>query len=236
MSKLYIIISILLLTCQQSHAIDIGASDTTNVLRHTVSLGISIGTTGVGLELGKMLFNNKRFQGRVGATYMQFQKPLTVELNSKSIINIDPDLRFNQFFLAADYYFFRKSAIRGFLGISYLYNFNVSAFIDTNTGIKIDNIEVSPEDFGEINFQIKWNKVAPFIGLGFGRIIPKRRVNFNTEFGVYYMGKPQIKSEYFGVLDITNVDELIPKIEKNIAGYSYLPFMNFKVRVRIGKH
>jgi len=209
-------------------------ADSTIVHKHGVSIGISLGTNGLGLELGRSLFKKQNTFLRIGTTYLQYHRLFNVELNAKSTINVEPDLKFNQFFVLSQYYPFRKTSFHVLGGISYLYNFNVSAFVDTNTGINIEGVEVNAEDFGEINVKVNWNKIVPFIGFGIGRVIPKGKVGFNAEIGCYYMGSPKIKSEYFGILDTTNADELIPIIERNIRDYSYLPFINFKVRYRIG--
>lgn len=209
--------------------------DSTNVHKHNVSIGLSVGTIGPSIEVATNISKNNRFFGRLGTSYLQYQNLFKVDLNSKSTINVEPDLKFNQIFLAADYYPFKKSSFHLFLGTSYIYNFNVSSFIDTDTGINIEGVEVNAEDFGEINLRIDWNKIVPFVGLGIGRVVPRRRVGFNFELGCYYMGKPKIVSNYFGVLDTTNADELIPIIERNIKDYSFLPFINFKLKFRITK-
>ncbi len=208
-------------------------ADSTNVHKHNVSIGVSLGTNGLGLELAKTSPYKKIFW-RVGTTYLQYHRLFNVNLNTKSTINIESDLKFNQIFLATQFYPFKKVSFHLIGGVSYLYNFNVSAFVDTNTGISFEGVEVNAEDFGEISVKVDWNKFVPFVGFGFGRVIPKRRLSFNGEIGCYYMGSPKIISEYFGILDTTNADELIPIIERNIKDYSYLPFINFKVRYRIG--
>ncbi|MBB6002404.1 hypothetical protein [Arcicella rosea] len=208
-------------------------ADSTNVHKHNGSIGVSLGTNGLGLEFAKAT-RFKKIYWRVGTTYLQYHRLFNVNLNTKSTINIESDLKFNQIFLASQIYPFQKSSFHLIGGASYLYNFNVSAFIDTNTGISYEGVEVNAEDFGEISIKVDWNKIVPFVGFGFGKIIPRKRLSFNGEIGCYYMGSPVIKSEYFGILDTTNADELIPIIERNIKDYSFLPFINLKIRYSIG--
>lgn len=207
-------------------------ADSTNVHQHHVSIGISVGTNGLGVEIAKPTRFKKIFL-RAGATYLQYHRLFDVNLNTQSTINIEAGVKFNQLFGAAQLYPFRKSSFHLITGASYLYNFNLAAFIDTNTGINFEGIEVNAEDFGEISLNIDWYKIVPFVGFGFGKMIPSKRLSFNGELGCYYMGSPKITSEYFGILDITNADELIPILERNIKGYSFLPFINFKIRYGI---
>ena len=42
---------------------------------------------------------------------------------------------------------------------------------------------------GNANADVRVNSVRPYLGLGVGRLVPKRRVGFRAEFGCHFMGK-----------------------------------------------
>lgn len=46
---------------------------------------------------------------------------------------------------------------------------------------------------GVLDLRLKTNVVKPYIGIGFGRAIPKRRVNVAFDLGVQFHGKPRLE-------------------------------------------
>ena len=45
---------------------------------------------------------------------------------------------------------------------------------------------------GDINADLRCNSFRPYLGLGFGRVVPKNRLGFRWEIGCQYMGKLKI--------------------------------------------
>ena len=74
--------------------------------------------------------------------------------------------------------------------------------------------------------------MKPYLGLGWGRSIPKTAVSFQFEFGVWYHGKPKLVIDestprYNGNnidADVTkDVDDIMDKVEK-IPVYPQISF------------
>jgi hypothetical protein len=207
--------------------------DTLTSSNHKKSIGVIFGTNGVGVEINYLLPRNEKVGLRLTGAYIGYQKQNTVKLNPKSSLVIDPDISFGQILLAGTYSPFKKRVFSIVAGVAYLYNFKLAAFANTDTGLDFSGTQIAAEDFGHVNLEIKWNKIAPYVGFAFGRVVPRKRVGLGVEMGCYYLGHPHIQTDYTGVLEITNVDEVIPQIEKNITNYSFLPSINFKVRYRL---
>ena len=203
--------------------------DSVKVKGFTKSIGISFGTLGGGINFAHRLPKNNQLFLKGGLTYIGYGKLYNYNYNSKTIIRIDPDLRMGQGYLGIDYTPFKKSSLYLTTGIAYFYNSKFAAFTDTDTGFDTKDLVLSAEDFGKINFELQWNKLAPFLGFGFGRAVSKKRVGVGFEFGSYYIGSPKILLEYTGVLDLTNIDEILPQVEKNMKGYAFLPYLKFSV-------
>lgn len=51
---------------------------------------------------------------------------------------------------------------------------------------------VVSDDQGAINVDMKVNSFKPYLGIGFGRPIPKKTLDFSFDFGVQFWGKPSL--------------------------------------------
>ena len=212
--------------------------DTARNFTNNSSVSIFAGVTGLGLELSYLILPSNRLYLRGGISHIGYSKLYNFEFNPRSFIKIDPDLKLGIVYLGLDYLPFKKSSLYVTTGVGYTYNMRTAIVANTTTGLDISGTFISAEDFGKINFEIKWNKITPFIGIGIGRAVPKRRFGVSAELGSYYIGSPKLQMEYTGILEITNIDEALPKIEKNMAGYAFLPYLLVKFRygIHLGKN
>ena len=70
----------------------------------------------------------------------------------------------------------------------------------------------------------------PYLGIGWGRMIPGKIVNFLTELGVQFEGTPELYTDY-GEIDesITEDDNTFNKVANALKVYPTLTFrINFK--------
>lgn len=59
-------------------------------------------------------------------------------------------------------------------------------------GASLGNYFIEPDAQGNIDASIKVWKFRPYVGLGFGRIVPKSRINCLFDLGVQFWGSPQV--------------------------------------------
>ena len=60
-------------------------------------------------------------------------------------------------------------------------------------GLEMSDYFLAPDNNGHVDASIRVNKVRPYIGLGVGRMVPKKsRLTCNFDFGVQFWGKPEI--------------------------------------------
>ena len=58
---------------------------------------------------------------------------------------------------------------------------------------KLGDYNIMPDDEGNASAYIQVKKVRPYVGLGFGRVVPdKSRLNFQFDLGVQLSGKPHV--------------------------------------------
>ncbi len=60
-------------------------------------------------------------------------------------------------------------------------------------GLKVGDYFLAPDQNGHVDARIKVNAVRPYLGIGFGRMVPKNsRVTCNFDLGVQFWGKPKV--------------------------------------------
>lgn len=103
------------------------------------------------------------------------------------IFNIYPFAHSSSFFVAAGAYF-GGSSIIGLTGHSNQLAGQRDAFLE------IGDYKLPIDANGNVNGSLRAKSFRPYLGLGFGRPLPKGRLNFGVELGVQFMGKTKIYS------------------------------------------
>ncbi len=101
-------------------------------------------------------------------------------------------------------------------------------------GLKAGDYIIEPDAQGQIDGSIRVNKFRPYIGLGFGRAVPRHRINFCFDLGVQFWGKPSViandkkvtKGDLEGDADI---DKTFNAIDKMVV----CPVLSFRIIGRI---
>lgn len=99
---------------------------------------------------------------------------------------------------------------------------------------KLGDYNLMPDDNGNANAYIKVNNIRPYVGLGFGRAVPKSRVGFQFDLGAQFWGNPKV---YNGV----NGQQLTSEgakgedggVLKVISDISIFPVLSFRLTGRI---
>lgn len=89
-------------------------------------------------------------------------------------------------------------------------------------------VDMLPED-GEIEVAMKVKKVKPYLGIGFSRAVPKRRIGFNVDCGVMFHGTPEIETNVDALNDMLK-DEGVYDIMDKVVIY---PVISFRLVGRI---
>lgn len=112
------------------------------------------------------------------------------------------------------------------------YNRNFGANYE-NIGIKLGDYLLTPDENGNARATLNTKKFKPYVGLGFGRAIPKKRVNFKFDLGAMFWGTPDVV-DHNGVSlskqDWEGKDGGAFRIIQKIKVY---PVLNFRIAGRI---
>ena len=74
-------------------------------------------------------------------------------------------------------------------------------------GIHLGENFIGANELGNVDAFVKINKVKPYVGIGFGRAVPKHRLGLDFDLGVMFHGTPKIDSSNGNISDALN-DEL----------------------------
>lgn len=91
---------------------------------------------------------------------------------------------------------------------------------------ELDKYDVKFDDNGNISGDIRVNKLRPYVGLGFGRLVPQHRVSCRFEMGCQFMGKMKIYQSDKEVMidDLNDADDDLSKVINRLKVYPVLKF------------
>jgi hypothetical protein len=218
MKKLLLICATALFGFGQAHA-QLDADDY-GFLNH-VSFGVSAGTTGIGFQLAAPL--SASFAVRAGYSFMpkfKYSKDFSLSGNTgaftKDRVDIEGKLNMGDFSLLFDWYPSKKSSFRFtagfFAGNKTLVEVNnKEAFVKDNykgkAGIELGEYNpANPQSEsrytmmtdaeGNVKAELKVNSFKPYLGIGFGRAVPRKRIGLQLDLGVQFWGKPELESNF----------------------------------------
>lgn len=123
----------------------------------------------------------------------------------------------------------------GVLGDLAKYNNDVEAGLYPGAekiGVELGDYLLEPDDDGNVQASIKTASFKPYLGIGFGRAVPKKRVGFMFDLGVQFWGTPKV---YCFDKRLTDEDTNGGDggIIKTISKIKVYPTMNFRICGRI---
>jgi hypothetical protein len=204
-----------------------------------MALGLNFGLPGVGLDFAYKI--NQSFSARARFQTLPFElNDFEYTLDGQDLL-ADVTLNFSQIGIVADYYPFKSSSFKLMAGVSYFINNSFSATIAINDTLYVgeDGSDADdlgdfvfyPDDIGTITIASEWGQIVPYMGLGFGRAVPNKRVGFGIELGAYYIGAPDVNVDATGMLTETSEEEA--GLEEGLSEYAWLPQINLRLSVRL---
>lgn len=101
----------------------------------------------------------------------------------------------------------------------------------TQVPIEIADVEVMTDADGSVCADLKVKSVKPYVGLGFGRPIPRGRVGFRFELGALFHGRPEIVSKNIMAENNRELND----VNKFLKNFKVYPKLDFQVTVRLLK-
>ena len=197
---------------------------------NSIGLGLSVSTVGVGLEVSTPIGNYLALRG--GVSFMPkftvtdevnadlkgvpqgYPQSAEVELEGSTkrttgelLLNLYP-FRSNGFFVAAGASFGGDKFVQ-ITGHSDELQQLIAA--GGSAGLQIGDVSIPVDQNGNVSGGLKVSAVRPYVGLGYGRAVPSKRINFMLDAGVQLHGTPEVYS------DFGQVDQLMAEVDNDFT-------------------
>lgn len=194
----------------------------------TFSIGPSLSTLGIGLEVGYRPSNYLGF--RVGGNFFNYDT--TQELQG---IEYEGSLELKSAGLIADLHPF-GGGFRISLGARL--NLNEASLEATPTeSQEIGGVTYTPAQIGTISGDVEFNRFAPYVGLGYeGAPFPTDAFTLGIEAGVMYHGEAEVSLSATGEAGTAGLaDDLEAErqeVEDDIGKYKFYPVVMLTAKLR----
>ena len=167
---------------------------------------ISVGTDGIGIDVAA---------------------PITPYVSVRAGVSFFPRIKYTK-----DDVKYTRNGVQGHGSVEAKLNKIDGGIVKTIDG---DDWLVTPDpETGMIDLRLRTNSVKPYLGVGFGRAIPKKRLNVAFDLGVQFHGTPQVQglaaangqtqwtdlgvenfdSDYFGQNFVNDLDDALKIVHK----------------------
>ena len=206
-----------------------------NIFNH-LSVGVTAGTPGIGGDVAMPICN-----------YVDV--PNVADAYIPDLVDVEAKIGFANGKLLFDIYPFKKSAFHitagaYFGGGSIIKAYNKEDGLlkdvadynrrnpDDLIGYVLGDYLLTPDANGNVNAEIKTSGFRPYIGIGNGRAVPKKRIGFMFEVGVMFWGTPKI---YCNGDELTNEDlgSDSGDVVEVLSKLKIYPVINFRLCGRI---
>lgn len=199
-------------------------------LPHHLSFQLEGGTQGVGGDLRYGAFQRASF--RLGASFIPVTANNALSLPGFQSTN-SISVNFYNIHLLADMVPFKGArGLRIVAGGAYLYKADGGLNVIPTGSYTYGNTTVTGTDIGNLDMNVSWKGIAPYLGLGLFRSFPSHVFNFNLDMGTYYMAQPQ--THIIGTGLLADNYQLEPQFNNNLKQYRWLPVLqlnfNFKLK------
>lgn len=220
MKKILLAIA-LVSVCFTSHA-----QDEIETKERKNAFAASFGLPGLGIEYARKL--SPKFSARLAWHSAQL-----INLRAENIeikddkVNLLANAEVSIIDLGIEYNPFTNSSFKLTTGIGILSNVNTNLVVTYTEDVKLGDVIITKNDVGEIVADVTWSGIAPYVGIGFGRAVPKRRFGFGFELGTYYTSSPDVKLTASELLAPTASQE--ENLQESLSSFKFIP----RVQVRL---
>ncbi|RXK87336.1 hypothetical protein [Filimonas effusa] len=192
------------------------------------ALGLTAGTQGLGLDFTQSILPG--WSVRLGGSYLPFSYKYgsvfgdvdtDVKLKTKSFANAH---------LMVDYYPFMDLGLRITPGVGYFFNAQGEATVKPSGNYKYGDINLTGDQLGTMQGNIKWKGWAPYLGAGwlFRFREGESPLSLAVDLGTYYMPKPD--ATLTGTVLFENNSYNEEHFRENVKNYRWLPVLQVSLR------
>ena len=134
--------------------------------------------------------------------------------------------------LMADYAPLNTNFFRVVAGLGYLFKAGGALKFTPNGSYNYGDIKLTGAEVGQLDIDLSWKGIAPYVGLGLFKSVPQRLFNINLDLGTYFLKAPE--STVVGTKLLSENQQMEAQLERNMESYRFLPVIqlnfNFKIK------
>jgi hypothetical protein len=193
------------------------------------AVSLNLSTLGVGAAFHLKYNDAVAFRGGFSRGNILFT--YNTAYNNTNVV-VDTKFKLGMIYFFADYYPSKQSIFRITGGLVRNYNL-YNAKVIPATSQTYGFITYSPEQLGNIKVNVKGAEIVPYIGIGFGNPVPRKKISLGADSGLFIHGKPEFDIQASGVFSPTNSSENLSVLTDAFSLWSLFPYLNLHVKYRL---
>lgn len=190
------------------------------------AFAISFGSPGLGLEYARKL--SPKLNAKVVWHSFKLEDFEQKDLEIKDDkVDLLANLELSIIDLGIEFLPFKNSSFKLTAGLGIISKLNTNAIITYTEDVKFGDVVITKKDIGEVNADVSWSGTAPYLGIGFGRAIPKKRLGFGIEIGSYFTSSPEATLTATKLLAPTSKQE--DNLKEAISSFKFIPRLQFRL-------
>lgn len=192
----------------------------TTIIAQDWAIAVKASTLGGNIELYRSF--GKQFNAHVGFNYFGLKQ----ELEEKDDYTADADIGLMSISALGDYFPFPSSTFRITAGLYFNLN-EIDAILTPVKSYEVGGDIYTPDDLGTLDANIKFNLVAPYIGLGFGNPTGgESGFGYSFDIGSMYQGGSIVALTAKGLLEPSAAEDQKKRIEDNLNWFKWYPVVS----------
>lgn len=188
------------------------------------AIGLSAGL-GFGIDYARTLKHNKLYASVSYNVFVMSLNGIEQEVSGEELI-IDSNIDFQNVDLRINYHPF-SNAFKLVGGLGYFTSSNVNVKTTFKNDITIGDVTFNTNDSGNLNIDANWTEIAPYLGIGFGRLVSNKKFGFSFDFGSYFSSSPEITLDATGIIEQTEDQEAL--LNESFTSFKFIPYASFRV-------
>ena len=188
------------------------------------AIGLS-GGTGYGFDYSRTWKQNKLYLTASFNILAIAVNDIEQEISGENLL-IDTELDFKNVDLKISYHPF-SNAFKLVGGIGFFSSSSINVETEFKENIVVGEVEFNSVDSGNLIINTTWSKVAPYLGVGFGRAVPNKRWGFAVDFGTYFSSSPEITLDATGIIEQSKDQEGL--LNESFESFKFIPYGSFRI-------
>lgn len=189
---------------------------------------LHLGSSGLGLDFK---YNFKSHSSvRIGFSTIPLNYSTVVDLGLE--MKTDAKANYTNVHLLYEFQPFKNvKRLKVVGGVAYFTQGYVSTMLTPQSDVVAGITTLTPDEIGDLSIKIDSKGIAPYLGLGVFKTLPKKRLNVNFDLGAFFLPKPVVTA--VGTKALVNTTEMVETLNENLKDYRWMPVLQMNINYLI---